>query len=155
VWQRETIYYILNPGKIRLKAADEIRTTLLSEEYGAAADGGNLAYRVLDGTVEIGITLEDERLRHLGATFNVYGVPVGGIGDALSKAQFVLSPFLSPPEVKALCFVIGGELPGYTTANDVSYSLALGGHTLFVTGSIETGDMHVRVVCNTLLGESP
>ena len=155
LWQRETIYYILHPNKIQIKSADEIKTALLSGEYGAVEDrAGVLRYRVLDGSVEVGVTLDNTLLR-LDAAFNAYGIPVGGVPDALRKARFVLSPYLSAPEVKALSVLISTELPGLVTSAGIEYSRGVGGHTVFVAGSMDTGDMVVTVTQNTLSGGSP
>ncbi|MDR0324988.1 MAG: hypothetical protein LBI19_02690 [Oscillospiraceae bacterium] len=152
VWQRETLYFVFNPDRIQAKSADEIREALLSGDYGAVEDsGGVLTYRVLDGTVQVGVTL-DQTLQRLDARFNAYNIPISGISDALSKANVVLSPYLSPPEVKALGILISMELPGYVASSGIDYSLDIGSHAVFVAGSMDTGDMLVTV---TLLGESP
>ena len=155
LWQRETIYFVLNSDKIQIKSADEIKSALLSGDYGPVEDrGGVLRYRVLGGAVEVGVTL-DRTLCRLDAAFNAYGVPVGGVPDAVRKAQFVLSPYLSPPEVKALSVLIGAELPGAVTSAGIAYSRDVGSHTIVVTGSMDTGDMAVTVTDNTLGGTSP
>ena len=152
VWQRETVYFVFHPDKIQVKPADEIRQALFSGDYGVISGSDSpLKYRVLDDAVEIDLVL-DQTLLRLDAGFNAFRIPAGGVSDILNKAHFVLSPYLSPPELKALGLLISMELPGHVAASGIEYSRDIGSHTVFVTGSMDTGDMLVTV---TLLGESP
>jgi hypothetical protein len=151
LWQRETIYYILHPGKIQIKPADEIRAALLSGDFGPVEhNGGFFRYLVLDGAAEVRVSL-DATLYRLEARFNAHSIPVGGVSDALDKASAVLSPYLTPPEINALGFLIAAELPGRVSANSIDYSREISGHTVTVTGRPDTGDMLVSVA---RLGES-
>lgn len=140
-WQRETIYFIIHPDKIQIKPAGEIRAAL------KAGDAGVFSYTVLNDAVEIDVTL-DTAFRRLDARFNAVKAPVNGVFDAIGKAQEILSPYLSPPEVKALCFILSMEIPAYAGGETLDYTRSIGNVTITITGSLRTGEM--AVVC---LGE--
>jgi hypothetical protein len=147
VWQRETIYFILNPDKITIKTVPVIREALFSGEYGPIEEqNGVLRYRVLNGAVEIGADLGPGALNRIDAHFNMYDLRIGGIFDALNKAHTTLSPYLSPPEIKALAFLISIEFSGAVSADEIRYTREISGYAVTVTGKATTGDILVTVI---------
>lgn len=144
VWHRETLYYIANPGKIRFNSAAGIRAALLSGDFGPVAEeDGVLVYRVLDGTAEVRVTLYGDMLERLEVSFNALHIPVRSIPDGLSQARHLLSPFLSPPAVRALGIIISAEMMSHVSSGKIDYSRALDGHTVAVTGSTATGEVFI------------
>ncbi|MDR1668675.1 MAG: hypothetical protein LBR76_01790 [Oscillospiraceae bacterium] len=147
LWQRETIYFIMNPDRIQVKSAGEIQEALYSGEAGGIRrlpDGG-LEYSLLGGTVALSVSFEGDSLSRMNAAFNIYSIPVKTVSGALKQAHSVLSPYLGAPEINALCAVIAWEMPGATTSNSMDYRRQFGAYTVSVGGSLVSGDARVTV----------
>lgn len=147
IWQRDTIYYILRQDRIQVKSAQAIETALRSGDYGELLEtDGGYSYKLLEGSVQINVAFGGGYLTSLNAGFNMYDVPLKTIPAALDAAQFVLSPYLTPPEIKALVFLIAGELPAYVSSDEINYRRTLGSsHTIEISGSMSTGNALVKV----------
>jgi hypothetical protein len=132
---RQTLYFLINPEQIRVKTAEEIFSAL----------NGNLTYRALDDAVHVGVTLAEDGLERLEARFNAYNIRINSIPAAARLAQDELSPYLTPPEIKALGILMTAGLSNAVSADTVEYALPIGGHVIGVTGNLGTGDMLVVV----------
>ncbi len=146
VWQRETIYYITHTDRIEVKSAAEIQNALRSGGYSdLRSSDGEWAYSLLDGTIALNVTFTGDELSRMDAAFNFFSIPIKTISGALKQAHSVLSPYLNPPEINALCAIIAWEMPGYTSAETINYRREIGAYTLTVKGSLVTGDASVSV----------
>ncbi|MCL2002723.1 MAG: hypothetical protein FWG72_01815 [Oscillospiraceae bacterium] len=145
VWHRETAYFILNPGKIQIKNAEEIRQALYAEGFNPVDGGETLTYSALNETVTVSVALADGKLQALEAGFHARRVPVKGVTDALAQAERLLSPYLSPPEAKALSVLIAAELLPLVSSDRIDYSRSAGAHTIVVSGDMKTGEITVMV----------
>lgn len=118
-------------------------------DYGSVyASEDGLSYSILDGTIALNVAFAGGELSRMDAVFNVYSIPIKTISNALKQAHFILSPYLTPPEINALCALIALEMPGYTTANEMDYRRQIGGYTVTVSGSLVTGNASVSVAHN-------
>jgi hypothetical protein len=131
---------------MQIKSEAIIRDTLRTGDYGEIEETPNgLVYYVLDGSVRVEAAFDNNELSQMNIWFNVYSIPVTTISDALGQAQFILAPYLTPPEINALCVLIASEIPSHTTTETLNYRRGIGEYTLLVVGSMRTGDTEARV----------
>ncbi|MDR1691966.1 MAG: hypothetical protein LBR72_01280 [Oscillospiraceae bacterium] len=137
-----------NPDKITVKSASEIQETLRERGFGETGDG-RFAYSLLDGTVAVAAAFAGDELSSMDAVFNLYAVPVKTVSGALREAHGVLAPYLTPPEINALCAILAWEIPGQTSSDAIRYQRTIGAYTVSVNGSLITGDASVGVTKNS------